>query len=329
MRIHRIMRAPAFAILSFITLPLESRAQSIDQYSGFIERRTFQTWSEALRSASNLQQSTDFTETQVTLVRIERGKATATYQVSYDYGTKSSGAGAFMDGRCPFSKTTDDAEVQVFPEQGVPASPSLGGQGENFRIGVMFQEPAVGVRTARSTLLWSYNRGGKFCPDNPDKNESSAKQSLRQVPGITISATRASDGSFTGSVTTPGSTVNAKPGRIETAWETVRWALFPADGPQCTSMAADKVQFYRNLHAEMNRVEKERNEVARKARDAGTDGKSSPAEVSALYAQRDALTRQLRDLSSQATGSPFWRDQFSGAPLGNQAFASSGCGTKG
>ena len=49
----------------------------------FIERKVFRTWSEAPPMAGNAKVSTDFTESQTTIVRFERGRITATCELDY------------------------------------------------------------------------------------------------------------------------------------------------------------------------------------------------------------------------------------------------------
>lgn len=313
---------------SCVVISASSRgeAQSIDSYSGVIERKAFRTWSENPQMAANAKQTTDFTESQITLVRIERGKVTATYQLDYIYDTKGSNSGAYMDGRCPVSTVTSDVENQYFPEQGVPASALFQLNGVKYGISVRFNDNAVGVRTAGSVKILNYNRGAKSCPDNPDRNESSAKDFIRAVDAIRIADQPLvqNGSSLIGSYTTPASTVNAKPNRIETGWETVRWSLF-RDGATCPWMDPGKVQYYKGLAAEMRRVEQERNDAAR---DLAKVAMNDQAESTRLSNKKNAANTRLRQLTEMTLGSPFM-DQPRGTPISAQAFASYGCGTKG
>lgn len=312
----------------FCTMGFPASAQS-NEYTGYIERRAFHTWSETPQLSGASRSTTSFTETQVTMVRIERGRVIATYLADYSYDTQSSGSGAYMDGRCPVTSAGLDLEVQDFPEQAIPAQATVRVGADAYTITVGFQDNAVGVRTTRHQRVLSYNRGAKSCPDNPDKYESTAKEHLRPVDRILISDQALTSGTgLTGSLVTPVSTVNSKPGRIESRWETVRWSL-NRDGPTCAGMAASKMQYYRNVQAELNRLTKERMEITRNAIAAGSDGKTPKSEVMKMYEQRDALSSQIRDLASKNAASPWFEISDLGRALSPQAFATSGCATKG
>jgi hypothetical protein len=279
------------ALAIVVAMASAASAQGIQAYSGFIERKSFHTWSETPTLAGNAKSTTDFTETQTTVVRIERGKVTATYQVDYSYGVKSSNSGAFMDGRCPVSTTTMDEEIQYFPEQGIPAEASLRVAGNEYSLGVEFKDNAVGVRTTRADRILAYNRGAKGCPDNPDKFYSDARDFIRAVNGIRIEKQKLGTGdALAGSVITPGET-----------------------------------QYWVNLQVEFSRLERERNAVAKEIQKATP---STPqAQLTQLVDKRNALTRQLRELAEKNMGSPVF--PLTGKGMDPQAFASSGCGTRG
>ena len=303
-----------------------AKAQEINDYSGFVERQSFHTWSETPQLAGNAKSSTDFTETQTTVVRIERGKVAATYHVDYSYGVNGSNSGSFMDGRCPVKSSSTDEEIQIFPEQAVPAEASIHFNRDSYSLGVEFRDNAVGVRTTKADRILSYNRGAKFCPDNPDKFYSEAKEFIRAVDGIRVDKQPlAANGVITGSIITPASTLNAKPGRIETGWESVRWFLSKV-GPTCKPRTGDE-QYYQNMAAEYRRLEKARNDASLQAMRAGADGKTSQSDVKALYEKRDALTREMRDFAEKNKGSTLF--PIYGGEISAQAFASAACATRG
>lgn len=320
-----VVRSGGLTVAIAAVMVLAGNAQDINDYSGFIERKAFHTWSETPQLAGNAQSTTDFTETQTTVVRIERGHVTATYQVDYAYGVKSTRSGAFMDGRCPVSFMSTDEEIQYFPEQGVPARASVSFGRDEYSIGVQFGDNVVGVRTTRADRILVYNRGAKGCPDNDDKYYSDAKEFLRTVSGIRIDKQPLeTNGAMAGSVITPVSTINAKPSRVETGWESIRWSLY-RDGSKVCKPPSSEEQYWMNLQAEVMRLERERNAVAR---DISKATASTPAsELNQLVAKRNELTRQLRELAEKNLGSPVF--PITGKGMDAQAFASFGCGTKG
>ena len=192
------------------------------------------------------------------------------------------------------------------------------------------QQGAAGTRAPADIRSCSRIRGVDRNRDGVGTTDSSRGAILARwhdddIAGQRIDQPLAQNGaSLIGSYTTPASTINAKPSRIETGWETVRWSLF-RDGATCPWMDPGKVQYYKGLAAEIRRVEQERNDAAR---DLIKVGMNDQAESTRLSNKKNAAITRLRQLGEMTAGSPFY-DGPRGTPLSAQSFSSSGCGTKG